>query len=92
MDFPIIKLTVEHMRHEILHAFNGYCDDIKGKLSVITDEVIKNFDFNGEVSKLANALLRETIKKTLESAFLWDNDDLFKAIRAAIIESLKDDQ
>lgn len=69
MEMPIIRLTVEHMRHEIVQAFGGYVENLKARVEKVVGEVVDRFDFNGEVAKLADNILREHVRDLLRGAF-----------------------
>lgn len=59
---PIIKLTVDHMRQEILHAFSTQEEQYKLSLSKGLDEAVKNFNFEAEVAVLATQELHAMCK------------------------------
>lgn len=91
MELPIVRLTIEHMRHEILQAFSGYVEDLKTRVAQVVDDVVKHFNYQDEIKRLAENILREKIRVALHAAFLgvsW-GESLQKALAEKLIEGLK---
>ena len=57
--FPVIKITTDHMRQEILHAFSTQQQQYADALAKGLDAAVKNFNFEAEVAILANAQLQQ---------------------------------
>lgn len=74
---PIIKMTVEHMRQDILHAFDLQQDEWRDGLTRGLNEAIRTFDYESEVRNLATRQLQdmctELIKETVRSV-MYDQD------------------
>jgi hypothetical protein len=89
MQFPEIKMSLEHMRIDIVQAFTKYIDDLKGKVDHVVADVISKFDYEAEVRVIAEAALREKVRDIIRSAF-WrmQEDDLKEKLAALLISEL----
>lgn len=87
--FPMIRLEVEGMRHQIVHAFSQHCETMKQQVEEATKAAIDQFDFPSEVARIADGLLRDAIRSALKDAFnklSWN-----EAMRAALVKTLLDE-
>ena len=64
----MLRLTVENMRYQILHAFSSKSVEVEEEISKALDAVIKDFDFAAIVKAEANAAMRDAIKAAVVSA------------------------
>jgi len=74
-DLIIVRLEVEGMRHQIVHAFSKHADGLKEQVDHQVRAAIARFDFEGEVARAADGILRELIRDALKQAFQrlrWD--------------------
>jgi hypothetical protein len=72
---PIIKLTVDHMRQEILHAFSTQQQQYEEALANGLDLAVKNFNFEAEVAIVATNQLQamcDTIVKEVVQDLRFD--------------------
>lgn len=79
MNPPMIKLTLDHMRQEIVHAFTARSAEIGALLDAEIKRVIDNFDFQRVVGEYANNILQTELKSAVENA-----------VRTAVYESRAD--
>lgn len=83
---PQIKIVLEYMRQEIVHAFTNRNVELSKEVQTVLDDVIKNFDWNSEINKMATGILHEEIRQSLTSAFQnirWD-----EAIRKSLVQHI----
>ena len=95
----MLRLTVENMRYQILHAFSSKSVEVEEEISKALDAVIKDFDFAAIVKAEANAAMRDAIKAAVGSAcraIMYEEpiaslikDGARAKVRAAIEESLR---
>lgn len=92
-DTPIIRLSLEQMRYEIVHAFSKYNDELEVKVDKAVQEAIKNFDFDREVSRISMSLMNDMINQSLKRAFerlKWD-EAMTKALTEILLKELRRD-
>ena len=70
-ELPRIKIEVENMKYQIIHAFASHNDEIGKAVDQELTRVIANYPFSEEVSQLANDVIARAIKATLEEYFLY---------------------
>jgi hypothetical protein len=84
--FPIVKVTVDHMRQEILHAFTSMQLQQQIDLDAALKEVVSEFDFDTivkeEAEKALDATCRSVVSRAISTA-LWD-----KTIRLTLEKQL----
>jgi hypothetical protein len=68
-DIPVVKLTLEYMQSQLMHAFSDYQGIIKEQVEEAVKQTIANFDFKREVEQLSNGILRDEIRKLLVGSF-----------------------
>jgi hypothetical protein len=94
-DFPMVRLTIDHMRHEIVQAFARHGAGIQSQVEAAVDAAVRDFDFDAEVRHLAGQLLRDQVRKSLEYAFrklAWDDAMCKALVRHMLAEMAKGDQ
>jgi len=83
--FPMIRLTMEGMRHEIVHAVTLYHDDLERILEAEAKRQIEAFD----VGALVEAEVAEAIRAEVKSFFGWGEGR--KMIREAFLKAIVDE-
>lgn len=68
IEIPQVRLTIEYLRTEIIHAVHTQSDQFKNEFITAIDAAIKNFDYKGEVTKIANAVIREEIERQIRDS------------------------
>ncbi len=68
MTMPIIRLEVEGMKYQILHAFTQHNDEIEKVVADALAQVLKNFDFSDLIRKEVSRLLGECVRKGISEA------------------------
>ena len=94
---PIIRLEIDHMRYSIIAGFNTYIDELKVNVDQAVASAIERFDFEKEVGRIADGLLRKVVENALHSAFnelRWDkamHEALVKHMMASLEKSRRED-
>ena len=85
-----IKLTLDHMRAEIVHAFAGI--DLAPQVDQAVKRAVEQFDFQREVqtifSQEITARLRDGIRREL-SALAWTDKQFRNELAAVVTAALK---
>ena len=68
MGIPIVRITLDSMRHEIAHAFTRYSMEIDTEVQKALEHSVKNFNFQTEVESVATQVLRESIQIAVTDA------------------------
>lgn len=89
---PIIKLTTDHMRQEVVHAFDTQQAQYREEIEKGLKEAVENFDFAREVSEQATDHLRqmcETLVRETVREVVWDPEFRGK-LKEMLIKTLKE--
>lgn len=65
-EFPIVKITLQGMEHSICHAMSNHLAQMDTQCQEAVKRAVENFDYAGEVSRMATAMVRDGIKRALE--------------------------
>ena len=90
-----IRLEVEGMRHQVIHAFGAHQDEMKEIVEDRLTSVLDNWRIDNEVDDAISAELARTVKGIIEEevkALLGSNevrDALQVAVAASLTEALK---
>lgn len=87
-DFPRIRIELEGMKYQIIHAFASHNDDIENLVAQELEKVIATFPFGETVSRLANEILTKAIDDTLKEFMIWGGGK--KVLREIIDTKLND--
>lgn len=71
LELPRIKIEVENMKYQIIHAFASHNDEIEKAVDRELTKAIANYPFSKQVSQLANDIIARAIKAALEEFFLY---------------------
>lgn len=84
--FPAIRVTLEGMRHEMLHAFGAHQREVEQVLSEETKKLIEGFDFAAAVRSTMEPILKEAIRDALERHFKYGagREVIQAGVRAAL--------
>lgn len=63
MNRPIVKLTVEGMRHQILHHLGGHHEEISEMVEKEIEQAIKSFSFEHHVVENVHTAIDRGIKE-----------------------------
>ena len=82
MQFPLIKVELEHMKQSIVAALNTYNIDTTSYVEAALTDVVETFDYGSIVSSVAT----EVLTKGIESYFRWGEGRVIieKAIQEAL--------
>lgn len=85
-DTPIIRLEVEGMRHAILRALDDRASAINDETNKAIDRFIATFDWQAEVARLLEPMMREAIKAAMRNHFIYGDGRkaIDEAVRAAL--------
>ncbi len=70
MDFealPRLRLELDHMKSTIITHLGIHGSELSGKINEKIEEVIANYDFDGEISRIASNAITEAIEKEFTS-------------------------
>lgn len=87
-DLPRIKIEIENMRYQIVHAFSTHNDEIEKAVDEEIRKVIENYPFSEVVSKLASEVLEKSIKHSLEEFLLYGEGS--KVLKESVDKLLAD--
>lgn len=73
---PLVRLTVEGMRTEIIQHLNTMFDTQKADVATAVNEAVKTFDWQKEISIIVRQELEKKLKEMVE-----------RAVREAVSES-----
>ena len=88
MDMPIVQITLDHMKHTIMQGFSVHIEDIKSKVSHLLEVVVRNFDFEAEVVKIAQPILRKVVEDVISWA-IYEAVRKNRVIKNLLLEELK---
>lgn len=69
-DLPLIRLEIESMRYQIVHALSTHNAEIEQAVANEVEKVIAHYPFSEQISKLAGEIIAKALKQSLESYFL----------------------
>lgn len=61
---PVVTITMDHMRHQMRHAFLDYTDRLEKEFEKALDKAISEFDFEAE----ANRLMKQEVHNIIQRA------------------------
>lgn len=67
-NFPVVKIELEGMRHVICHAFTNYQLEIDSQFQEALKVAVENFDYRGEVARIAARVIRDSIETAVTDA------------------------
>ena len=70
-ELPRIKIEIENMRYQIVHAFASHNDEIERAVDQELTRVIANYPFGAEVASIASQVLTQAIKHEIEEFLLY---------------------
>ena len=84
--FPLIKVTLDHMRQEIVHAFTSYQLEAQTNLDEALKRELAAFDFEGEVRAVARIEMEAMVKSVVHDAVwsLQDEPEFKEQMRKAV--------
>ena len=70
-EYPIIRLEIEQMRHSIAAMLSKHTLEMDAKIQQALKVACDNFDYRGEVLRIANDCIRGAIKNAIEEQFRY---------------------
>lgn len=86
MELPIIKLELQGMKYQIIHAFETHNREVEAVVDEQLQRAIANFPFEEEVQRLSREVISSAIKEALEYYFKYGEGR--EVIKKSIIEAL----
>lgn len=71
MDFPVIRLELQQMKQAMLVALAQYNSEIETIVAEKLEQAIREFDYEGQVRRIADDVLQLVIKQSIESYFRY---------------------
>ena len=68
MDGVIVRLEVEEMRHQILHAFEAHNVEMEAIVSEATRKALNEFSLSGEAYGIARRVVSDLVEQQIESS------------------------
>ncbi len=66
---PVVNLTIEGMRHNILMAISEHTVEMQEAVEAAVDEAVKSFDFGFEVQRAARLAIKNAIEREVDRFF-----------------------
>jgi hypothetical protein len=70
MNVPIVKITVDGMRHEIATALTKYMAQMDSDFQDAIKQCCEEFDIREQISQQLPGIFREILQRTLENAIM----------------------
>lgn len=88
---PKVRIVVEGMRHEMVHAFNSYADNLKAEFQRAVDLAINSFDYENEVRIMAHAELQASVRRRVQDLInsTTNSKRIQEAVKKEIVKHLK---
>jgi hypothetical protein len=92
--FPEVRLTIDGMRHAVIHHMGNFMDQQKVAIKAAVDRAVEVFDFQEEVAKIVRAEVRtqlqEMARLAVRSALFKHEEKFIKLAQEALGVALKD--
>jgi hypothetical protein len=78
---PMISITVDHMRHQIIQHLSGYFTGQEEDVKTAVDEAVRSFDLKAALKKIAVEELNRQLESSLRNAFqhaMLSNESVFE--------------
>lgn len=85
-DFVTIRLDVEAMKASMVHAWQTRSGEIAQAIERHTDSLLKTLDWDRVVGEIAEQVLRDVVRKSLERAMQGIQYDV--ALREQLVAAL----
>lgn len=70
-ELPRIRIEIENMRYQIVHAFASHNDEIERAVDQELTRIIANYPFGEEIASIASQVLTQAIKREIEDFLLY---------------------
>lgn len=71
LELPKIRIEVEGMKYQIIHAFGSHNDEIEKYVADELNKVLETYPFAEEVAKVSKQVLTEAIKHSVQEFLLY---------------------
>ena len=91
--FPVVDITVRKMQATISHALHEHLLEIDKNGQEALKKAIEEFDFDREVRRCVEQVLKKNIERTIERA-VWElfsgEDGISRVLMNAVVSSLRE--
>jgi 4-aminobutyrate aminotransferase-like enzyme len=88
MEFPIIRIELENMRHQIIHHLGAHHEELEKYVSEQVKKAVDDFDYRDAVRRLAAQAVQDAVKKAVEYFFFYGKGK--ETVERAVRDSLED--
>lgn len=88
LNTPRIRIELEGVKHQIVHHFSSYNDEVEKAIEGQLETAIRNFPFEETVLQLSRAVISDAIKDALE--FYFKYGDGRAVIQKAVTDKLNE--
>ena len=74
MNMPIIKIELESMKHTVCHAMTEHLSEMDEGIQEAVKVAVDNFDYRGEISRIANAQIKQALEEAIRRHFQYGGD------------------
>lgn len=87
---PRVRLTLDHMRHEIEHAFFTHTEGMREQVKVSLKRAIEEFDYDTEIRRIAHGIIQQEIESSIRASFrgMQDNVSMKRAMAKLIAKEV----
>lgn len=87
MDDFRVRLTVEAMRHEIIHAFSAHSDEVIEAVEAETKRALESFDFRAHVGQFLFREIDSVIEQCVKQALR--NPEVMQKLENLVVEGVR---
>lgn len=86
-DIPKIRIEVENMKYQIIHAFSAHNDEIQQAVENELSRAIAEYPFADKIRAEARDVISQAIERSMKEFFVYG--DGYKVIDSIVRENLK---
>ena len=87
MQLPRIRIEVDRMKYEILHAFHNRDEEIEKVVEAELTKAIESYPFEDEIYKVAQETISEVVSRSIKDYFSYGEG--YKFIQDIISKSIQ---
>lgn len=88
LHFPKIRLEIDGMKYQIVHAISQHNDELEAALDDAIDRAIASYPFESEIMSMAKDAINESIKRSIQEYFMYGEGKEF--INRVVAKSVKE--
>ena len=70
-ELPKIRIEVENMKYQIIHAFAAHNDEIEKAVNEELTKAVQNYPFSEKISQVVNSVIADVITETIKDYFVY---------------------